>query len=159
VDRVRQSIEEINPKAVVVEAVSPIFVDQPEIIRGKRVLVIEDGPTLTHGEMRFGAGVVAARKFGAAEIIDPRPYLQGSLQDTFRKYPNIGHLLPAMGYGEHQVRDLEATINATDCDAVIIATPIDLRKLVSINKPATRVTYELQEIGQPTLQDILQEKF
>ena len=159
VDIVRHSIEKINPQAVVVEAVSPIFVDQPEIIRGKRVLVIEDGPTLTHGEMRFGAGVVAARKFGAAETIDPRPYLQGSLQDTFRKYPNIGHLLPAMGYGEHQVRDLEATINATDCDAVIIATPIDLRKLVSIDKPATRVTYELQEIGQPTLQDILHEKF
>lgn len=158
VEKVRQSIEAVNPGAVVVDGVSPIFVDQPEIIRGARVLVIEDGPTLTHGEMKFGAGVVAAQKFGAAEIVDPRPFLQGKLQETFNIYPGIGKLLPAMGYGEAQVRDLEATINATDCDAVVIATPIDLRRLVNINKPATRVIYELQEIGKPTLQDILSER-
>jgi predicted GTPase len=154
-ERLRQSIQEANPRAAVVDAASPIFVEDASLIRGKRVLCIEDGPTLTHGEMTIGAGVVAAQRFGAKAIVDPRASLRGSLIDTFKKYPGIGTLLPAMGYGEKQVRDLEATINATDCDAVIIATPIDLRRLVNLNKPATRVTYELQEIGQPTLMDFL----
>lgn len=155
VESVRRSIREVNPQAAIVDAASPIFVEDASVIRGKRVLCIEDGPTLTHGGMTIGAGVVAAQRFGAKAIVDPRPFLHGSLIDTFKKYPGIGTLLPAMGYGEKQTRDLEATINATDCDAVIIATPIDLRRLVKLNKPATRVTYELQEIGQPTLLDFL----
>jgi predicted GTPase len=155
VESVRRSIREVNPQAEIIDAASPIFVEDASVIRGKRVLCIEDGPTLTHGEMTIGAGVVAAQRFGAKAIVDPRPFLRGSLIDTFKKYPGIGTLLPAMGYGEKQTRDLEATINATDCDAVIIATPIDLRRLVKLNKPATRVTYELQEIGQPTLLEFL----
>lgn len=155
VESVRRSIREVNPQAEIIDAASPIFVEDASVIRGKRVLCIEDGPTLTHGGMTIGAGVVAAQRFGAKAIVDPRPFLRGSLIDTFKKYPDIGTLLPAMGYGEKQTRDLEATINATDCDAVIIATPIDLRRLVKLNKPATRVTYELQEIGQPTLLDFL----
>jgi predicted GTPase len=155
IESVRQAIRANNPGAEIIDAASPIFVEDPDIIRGKSVLCIEDGPTLTHGEMTIGAGVVAAQRFGARAIIDPRPFLKGSLVDTFRMYPGIGALLPAMGYGEKQTRDLEATINATDCDAVVIATPIDLRQLVKLNKPATRVTYELQEIGQPTLADFL----
>ncbi len=155
VESVRRSIREVNPQAEIIDAASPIFVEDASMIRGKRVLCIEDGPTLTHGGMTIGAGVVAAQRFGAKAIVDPRPFLRGSLIDTFKKYPDIGTLLPAMGYGEKQTRDLEATINATDCDAVIIATPIDLRRLVKLNKPATRVTYELQEIGQPTLLDFL----
>ena len=155
----RAVIQRVNPEATVVEAASPIAVDDPSVIRGKRVLVVEDGPTLTHGEMKYGAGVVAAKKFGAAEIIDPRPFLKGSLVDTFKKYTGIGQLLPAMGYGAQQVRDLEATIHATDCDAVIVGTPIDLRKIVDMDKPATRVTYDLQEIGQPSLDELLRAKF
>jgi len=155
VEKVRQSIRDVNPRADVVDAASPIFVEDSSVIRDQRVLCIEDGPTLTHGEMTIGAGMVAAQRFGASAIVDPRPFLRGSLIDTFKKYPYIGTLLPAMGYGEKQIRDLEATINATDCDAVVIATPIDLRRLVNLNKPATRVTYELQEIGQPTLLDFL----
>jgi len=156
IESVRAAIRTNNSRADIVDAASPIFVEDPAVIRGRRVLCIEDGPTLTHGEMTIGAGVVAAQRFGAKAIIDPRPFLQGSLVDTFNMYPGIGALLPAMGYGEKQTRDLEATINATDCDAVVIATPIDLRRLVKLNKPATRVTYELQEIGQPTLADFLQ---
>jgi len=152
---VRQNISKANPKAIVVDAASPISVDNPEIIRGKKVLVIEDGPTLTHGEMKIGAGVVAAQKYGAAEMVDPRPYTVGKLAETFRIYPNIGTLLPAMGYGAQQVKDLEATINKTKCDSVIIATPIDLNRLVKIKKPNTRVYYELQEIGTPDLDGIL----
>ena len=158
VEALRETINRLNPDAEVVEAASPIFVEEPEMIRGKRVLVIEDGPTLTHGEMLYGAGVVASRKYGARELIDPRPYLQGTLKETFQIYPNIQNLLPAMGYGEQQMRDLEATINAADCDAVVIGTPIDLRRLLKLNKPATRVTYELQEIGYPSLDVILKEK-
>ncbi len=158
VEALRETINRLNPKAEVVEAASPIFVEDPEMIRSKRVLVIEDGPTLTHGEMLYGAGVVASRKYGARELIDPRPYLQGTLKETFQIYPNIQNLLPAMGYGEKQMRDLEATINAADCDAVVIGTPIDLRRLLKINKPATRVTYELQEIGFPSLDVILKER-
>ncbi len=157
VEIVRKNIEAVNPKATVVDAASPIFVDNPDVIRNKRVLVVEDGPTLTHGEMTYGAGVVAAKKFGAAEMVDPRPYLVASIEDTYRKYPYIGTLLPAMGYGEKQVADLEKTINRTEADSVVIATPIDLRRIIKINKPSTRVLYELQELGTPDLEGILKE--
>ncbi len=156
---VRNRIAELNPKALVIEAASPLFVDDPEAIRGKRVLVIEDGPTLTHGEMKYGAGWVAARRFGAGEIVDPRPFAVASIADTYKKYPNTGMILPAMGYGDAQVRDLEATINNSDVDLVISGTPIDLTRIIKINKPMQRVRYELQEIGQPTLEEILKEKF
>jgi len=152
---VRNNIEKANPRAVVVDAASTIDVDNPEVIRGKRVLVIEDGPTLTHGEMKIGAGIVAAKRFGAAEIIDPRPYAVGKIAETFRIYPNVGTLLPAMGYGEEQMRDLTATIDRTDCDSVVIATPIDLGRVIQISKPNTRVGYNLQEIGHPTMEDVL----
>ncbi|NJK97186.1 MAG: GTPase [Bacteroidales bacterium] len=155
IEVVRKNIAELNPDAIVVDGASPIRVDNPDIIRGKRVLVIEDGPTLTHGEMKIGAGTVAAQKFGAKTLVDPRPFAVGKLAETFRIYPGIGTLLPAMGYGAQQLADLEATINKTDCDSVIIATPIDLNRLVKINKPNTRVYYDLQEIGKPDLKDIL----
>ncbi len=155
IQQVRETVRALNPQAQIVDAASPIRVEQPEVIRGKRVLVVEDGPTLTHGEMKFGAGVMAARAFGARDIVDPRPFLQGSLVQTFHKYPEIGPLLPAMGYGERQRADLQATINACDCEAVIIGTPIDLRRIITIEKPSTRVFYDLQEIGRPNLDDIL----
>ena len=157
--RVRQNLSMINPHATIIEAASPLFVDDPAAIRGKRVLVIEDGPTLTHGEMAYGAGYVAARRFGAAEIVDPRPFAVKSIKATYEKYPKTGPILPAMGYGEAQTRDLEATINQADVDLVIIGTPIDLKRIIKINKPAQRVRYELQEIGQPTLVDLLKVKF
>lgn len=152
---VRASIREANPEAVVVDAASPISVEDPAAIRGKRVLAIEDGPTLTHGDMTYGAGVVAAMKYGAAAIVDPRPYTVGTITETFQKYPGIGTLLPAMGYGDEQMRDLEATVDRTPCDLVLIATPIDLRRVIKIGKPALRVGYELQEIGRPDLADVL----
>jgi len=155
VTRVRESIRLINPRAVVIEAASPLTVEDPSAIVGKRVLVVEDGPTLTHGEMKFGAGVAAARKFGASEVVDPRPWAVGSIRKTFEEYPGIGALLPAVGYGAAQMRDLKATIEASDCDLVIIATPIDLRRTIQFTKPALRVTYELQEIGKPDLDDVL----
>ena len=158
IQTVRQNIRAVNPNAVVVEAASPLSVDKPELIRGKRVLVVEDGPTLTHGEMLYGAGVIAAEKYGASEIIDPRPWAKGTIRETYVKYPKTGKLLPAMGYGERQVKDLEATINAADCDTVVIGTPIDLTKVIRLNKPAVRVLYRLQEIGEPTLTQVL-EKF
>jgi len=154
---VRESIEKVNPGAVVIDGASPIRVDNPSVIRGKRVLAVEDGPTLTHGEMKLGAGIVAARKFGASEIVDPRPFTVGKLTETFLKYPNIGTLLPAMGYGEQQLKDLEKTINNTECDSVIIATPIDLNRIIRINKPTTRVYYDLQEIGDPNLTQVIDE--
>jgi predicted GTPase len=157
--KVRNNLSAVNPKAVVIEAASPLFVDQPEAIRGKRVLVIEDGPTLTHGEMAYGAGWVAARRFGAAEIVDPRPYAVRSIKATYEKYPKTGPILPAMGYGEAQTRDLEETIRKADVELVIIATPIDLKRIIKIDKPAQRVRYELQEIGKPTLEDVLKAKF
>jgi predicted GTPase len=157
--RVRENIRAVNPTATIVEAASPIFVQDADAIRGKRVLVVEDGPTLTHGEMAYGAGVVAAQRFGAAEIIDPRPYAVGSLSETFEKYPRTGPVLPAMGYGEEQVEDLEESINATPCDLVIIGTPIDLRRVVNIKHPADRVRYELQVTSQPTLEEILRARF
>jgi len=139
----------------VIDGASPLTVDKPELIRGKRALVIEDGPTLTHGEMRIGAGTVAATKFGAAELVDPRAYAVGRLAETFRIYPNIGTLLPAMGYGDQQIKDLEATIANTPCDVVVIATPIDLTRIVKINKPTVKVGYDLQEIGHPNLDEVL----
>jgi len=155
IQTIRQNIEKVNPRAVVVDAASTISVEKPEIIRGKRVLVIEDGPTLTHGEMKIGAGIVAAKRFGAGEIIDPRPYAVGKLAETYRIYPGIGNLLPAMGYGEEQMRDLTATIERAECDSVVIATPIDLARVIKINKPNTRVEYSLQEIGRPDMVDVL----
>lgn len=158
VNQVRESIAAVNPSALVVDAASPIFVDNGEAIRGKRVLVLEDGPTLTHGEMKYGAGVIAARKFGAAAMVDPRPWAVGSIAETFRKYPGIGVLLPAMGYGEQQMKDLEATINACECDLVVSATPIDITRVIRPNKPILRVRYELQEIGEPTLPAIISRK-
>lgn len=157
--KVRDALSVLNPNATVIEAASPLFVDDPQAIRGKRVLVIEDGPTLTHGEMAYGAGFVAARRFGAAEIVDPRPFAVRSIAATFQKYPKTGPILPAMGYGDAQTRDLEETINRADVDLVIIGTPIDLNRIVKINKPSQRVRYELQEIGQPTLEDLLKAKF
>jgi predicted GTPase len=152
---VRDSIRSVNPEAVVVDAASPIAVEDAGSIRGKRVLAIEDGPTLTHGHMTYGAGVVAAMKYGAAAIVDPRPYTVGTITKTFESYPGIGTLLPAMGYGDEQMRDLEATVERTPADLVLIATPIDLRRVISIRKPALRVSYELQEIGRPDLNDVL----
>lgn len=157
--QVRENLRRLNPDAVVIEAASPLFVDDPAAIQGKRVLVLEDGPTLTHGEMAYGAGYVAARRFGAAEIVDPRPFAVKSIAATYVKYPRTGPILPAMGYGEAQTRDLESTINASDVDLVIIGTPIDLTRIIKINKPYQRVRYELQEIGQPTLADLLMKKF
>ena len=154
---VRASIEKVNPTATVVDAASTISVEKPELIRGKRVLVIEDGPTLTHGEMKIGAGIVAARRFGAAEIVDPKPFAVGRLAETFYSYPHIENLLPAMGYGEEQMRDLSETIKRVDCDSVIIATPIDLARVIDIDKPNTRVEYSLQEIGHPDIEDVLKD--
>ena len=155
IQTVRENIEKVNPTAVVIDAASPLTVHHPELIKGKRVLVVEDGPTLTHGEMKLGAGTVAARKYGAREMVDPRPFVVGKLAETFKTYPNIGTLLPAMGYGEQQIADLEKTINNTDCDTVVIATPIDLQRIVKINKPSTKVDYDLEEIGRPKLSDVL----
>jgi predicted GTPase len=157
--KLRESLRKLNPNAIQIEAASPLFVDDPDAIHGKRVLVIEDGPTLTHGEMAYGAGYVAARRFGAKEIVDPRPFAVGSISATFEKYPTTGPILPAMGYGEKQTKELEETINQADVDMVIIGTPIDLSRVIKMNKPYQRVRYELQEIGQPTLQDILMKKF
>lgn len=155
---VRENIQKVNPKATIIEAASPITVEKPELIRGKKVLVVEDGPTLTHGEMKYGAGTVAAQKLGAKEIVDPRPYTVKSITETFKKYPSIGTLLPAMGYGKQQMKDLETTINRTKCDVVVIGTPIDLSRYIKINKPHTRVKYDLQEIGSITVETILREK-
>ncbi|MCB0746830.1 MAG: GTPase, partial [Ignavibacteriae bacterium] len=148
----------VNPTATIIEGASPLIVDKPELIKNKRVLVVEDGPTLTHGEMKYGAGTVAAQKLGAKEIVDPRPFTVKSISATFEKYPNIGILLPAMGYGKAQMKDLEKTINSVDCDSVVIGTPIDLGRILKINKPSTRVMYELQEIGSNTLELMMKEK-
>jgi predicted GTPase len=157
--KVRENLRQLNPTATVIEAASPLFVDNPSQIQGKRVLVIEDGPTLTHGEMAYGAGYVAAKRFGAAEIVDPRPFAVKSIAATYQKYPRTGPILPAMGYGNAQVKDLEATINKADVDLVLIGTPIDLTRVLKMNKPSQRVRYELQEIGKPTLEDVLKAKF
>lgn len=155
IETVRKNISRLNPEAILIEAASPVAVTQPTLIRGKRVLVVEDGPTLTHGEMKIGAGTVAAQKFGAKEIVDPRPWLTGKLAETFKIYPEIGTILPAMGYGKQQINDLEATINQSDCDTVIIGTPIDLGRIININKPSTRVSYDLEEIGAPKLDSVI----
>ncbi len=155
---VLNNIRAVNPNATIIEAASPLIVDKPELIQGKRVLVVEDGPTLTHGEMKYGAGTVAAQKLGASEIVDPRPWTVKSITDTYKKYPNIGTLLPAMGYGAQQMKDLEETINRVECDSVVIGTPIDLGRILNINKPSTRVMYELQEIGNLTLESMLKSK-
>jgi predicted GTPase len=157
IEIVRQNIATEAPDAIVIDGASTLDVDDPSVIRGKKVLVVEDGPTLTHGEMKIGAGVVAARKFGAAGLVDPRPYTVGRLTETFEIYPDIGELLPAMGYGEVQLRDMETSINNTECDAVVIATPIDLNRIIKIDKPNTRVYYNLQEIGRPNFDQVLED--
>lgn len=155
IDAVITSCREMNDHAVIVQAASPIAVDDPSVIKGKKVLVIEDGPTLTHGEMQYGAGTIAAKMFGATELVDPRPYAVRTIAGTFKKYPKIGILLPAMGYGAAQMKDLEATIRQVPCDAVVIGTPIDLRRVITIEKPSTRVTYSLQETTRPDLAELL----
>jgi predicted GTPase len=155
IEKVRENVRAVNSHALVIEAASPVTADGADVITGKRVLVVEDGPTVTHGEMRFGAGTVVARKYGAGEIIDARPHAVGKLIDTYRTYPNIGMVLPAMGYGDEQVHDLEATIDRVPCDVVVIGTPIDLNRLIKIRKPTVRVRYDLQEIGRPDLRDVL----
>jgi predicted GTPase len=155
IQTVRDNIAKVNPKAIVIDAASPVKVNDPSVIKGKKVLAVEDGPTLTHGEMKIGAGIVAAKKYGASGFVDPRPYTTGKLSETFITYPNIGTLLPAMGYGEQQLKDLETTINNTPCDAVVIGTPIDLNRIIKINKSSVRVFYDLQEIGEPDLNSVL----
>jgi len=155
IEQVIGNVRAVNPRATIIRAASPIAVEDPAVIRGNRVLVIEDGPTLTHGEMRFGAGMLAARRFRARAVIDPRPWAVKSIAKTFERYPNTGPLLPAMGYGPEQIRDLERTINRVPCDAVVIGTPIDLRRVIRMKKPSTRVTYALEEVAKPDLTDIL----
>lgn len=157
IEQVRRNIMKVNPDAKIIDSASPITVEHPELIRGKRVLVVEDGPTLTHGGMKYGAGLIAARKAGAKEIIDPRPFTTGTITETFSEYPAIGPLLPAMGYSDEQIHDLEQTINAADCDAVVIGTPIDLTRVITINKPATRVRYGIKEIGDANLEAVVDE--
>lgn len=152
---VRENIAKINPNAIVIDGASPLSVDKPELIKGKRCLVVEDGPTLTHGHMKIGAGMVAAQKHGAAELVDPRSFAVGRLAETFLQYPNIGTLLPAMGYGDEQIKDLEKTIENTPCDTVVIATPIDLQRIIKIKKPCVKIGYELQEIGYPNFEVVL----
>jgi len=156
---VRKNAKTVNPNATIVEAASPITVDNSKLINGKKVLVVEDGPTLTHGNMAYGAGMIAAERLGAEEMVDPRPYAVGSIVKTFENYPHLGTVLPAVGYGKEQIGELEETINATPCDVVLIGTPIDLRRVLQLNKPAVRAKYELQEIGTPTLEDILKQRF
>ncbi|MCL7962885.1 MAG: cyclic 2,3-diphosphoglycerate synthase [marine benthic group bacterium] len=157
VELARRIAAELNPGALVIEGASPLFVEDGESIRGKRALVVEDGPTLTHGEMAYGAGWVAARRYGASKIVDPRPFAVGSIADTYARYPTTGDVLPAMGYGEKQVAELEETIRAADVDVVVIGTPIDLTRLIDFDKPSVRVRYELQEIGSPTLAEALKQ--
>jgi len=159
IEEVKRNIRANNPEAMVMEANSPITVEDPGLVRGKKVLVIEDGPTLTHGEMGYGAGVVASKNLGAAELVDPRPFAVGSIKEVFSRYPHMGQLLPAMGYSEGQIKELKETIDATPCDLVVIGTPIDLRQLIDMKKPGVRVTYDLQEIGHPDMEDCLQKIF
>jgi len=159
IETVRKNIKKVNPNAILIEAASPITVDNPELVKGKRVLVVEDGPTLTHGNMAYGAGTIAAKRLRASEIVDPRPYAVGSIKDAFKEYTHLGTVLPAMGYGNEQIEELEETINATPCDVVVIGNPIDLRQLLRLNKPAIRAKYELQEISKPNLEDVLRQRF
>ncbi|MFH1131495.1 MAG: cyclic 2,3-diphosphoglycerate synthase [Pseudomonadota bacterium] len=151
VQLVAKNAKQLNPEAVVIKAASKVVVDDERMVRNKKVLTVEDGPTLTHGEMPFGAGKIAAEKFGASAVVDPRPYAVGSIKKVYEKFPHLGTALPAMGYSEKQVRELEQTINAVDCDIVLSATPIDLNRLLKINKPTVRVRYELEDMGSPTL--------
>ena len=153
--QLRKNIDSINSDAQIIDAVSSIRVDKIDIIKNKKVLCIEDGPTLTHGEMKIGAAVIAAHKYGASEIVDPRPFAVGKIKRTYERYPEIGKLLPAMGYGNEQIQDLEKTIKDTDCDSVLIGTPVDLTRIIDIEKPATRVYYDLEEIGFPKLAQVL----
>ncbi len=155
IEQVIRNVRSINPRALIIQGASPITVDDPAVIKGKRVLVVEDGPTLTHGEMTFGAGVLAARLFGAKQIVDPRPYAVKSIADTYAKYPLTGALLPAMGYGDRQLKDLETTINRVPCDAVVVGTPIDLRRIINIKQPSVRVQYTLEEVTKPGLEAVL----
>ena len=159
IETVRRNIWIVNRDATIIEAASPITVDNPKLIKGKRVLVVEDGPTITHGNMAYGAGTIAAERLGASEMVDPRSYAVGSIKRTFRDYGHLGSVLPAMGYGKEQISELEQTINMTQCDVVVIGTPIDLRRVLHLNKPAVRAKYELQEIGTPTLEGILRSHF
>jgi predicted GTPase len=154
-EELRSHIRGANPRAIIVEAASPVTADRPDLIAGRTALVVEDGPTVTHGDMRFGAGTVIARKFGARELVDPRPFAVGSVAETYRMYPAIGAPLPAMGYSEQEVRDLEATIDRVPCDVVVVGTPIDLGRVVRIRRPVVRARYELQEIGQPDLAQVV----
>src|SRR5699024_3552536 len=158
IETVENNVKQAQPNSTIIKAESTITVDKPELVKGKKVLVVEDGPTLTHGEMKIGAGIVAAERLGAKEVVDPTPYTVGTLTETFKQYPHIDTVLPAMGYGEQQLKDLEDTINQADCDAVIIGTPMDLTRIIHINKPCTRVHYELDEVGTPNLESVL-EKF
>ena len=159
VETVRKNILEVNPKATIIMGASIVTLDDPEIVKGKRVLVIEDGPTVTHGGMPYGAGLIAAQTFGASEIVDPRPFAVGSIQKAYEKFTHLANVLPALGYGEDQIKELQETINATSCDAIVVGTPIDLRKVVNLNKPAVRARYELEELGSPNLQEILSKRF
>ncbi|MCK4908966.1 MAG: GTPase, partial [Planctomycetes bacterium] len=158
VDSILKNIKQYNPKATIIKANSPVTAEDPEIIKGKKVLVIEDGPTVTHGEMGYGAGYLAAKKYGAAEIVDPRPAAVGEIAEAYQKYPRTKLVLPALGYGKKQITELETVINNTDCDLVVIGTPIDLRRIVKIEKPSVRITYDLEEISKPDLKTLL-EKF
>ena len=155
VEQVKKNVKSVNPNAVILDAASPITADKPERVKGKRVLVIEDGPTVTHGNMPYGAATIAAKKFGAKELVDPKPYAVGSIKATYAQYPHLGSVLPAVGYGEKQIAELEETINNTPCDVVLIGTPIDLRRVIKVNKPTVRVKYELQVIGPVCLEEIL----
>jgi len=155
---VKENVAKLNPRATVIEAASPIVVDDPSMIKGKRVLVVEDGPTLTHGGMTYGAGTIAAEDYGAAEMVDPRPYAVGSIAEIFAKYPQAGHLLPAMGYSKEQVHELEETINRSGCEVVVAGTPVDLRRVIKVSMPIVRVRYELDEIGHPSLEELIMER-
>jgi predicted GTPase len=154
VEEVKRHVRHLNPQAVLVEAASPIRVDRPDLVVGRRVVVVEDGPTVTHGEMPYGAGLLAARKLGAV-VVDPRPYAVGSLQQVFRDYPHLTQVLPAMGYGGVQLRELEQTLLRAEADAVVVGTPVDLRRLLHLDKPAVKVSYELEEVSSPTLAELL----
>jgi predicted GTPase len=156
VEQVKENVRRVNPHAIILDAASPITADKPELIKGRRVLVIEDGPTLTHGSMPYGAGTIAAKRFGASEIVDPKPYAVGSIKETYKKYTHLGTILPAIGYGEKQIAELKETIDRTPCDVVVIGTPIDLRRVMNISKPTVRVKYELQVLGPISLEQVLE---
>jgi predicted GTPase len=155
VRQVRENIKQLNPTATIVEAASTIHVDDPSLIKGKNVLVVEDGPTVTHGMMREAVGAIAAHQYGARELVNPKPFAVGSIKRTYEKYPHIGAVLPAMGYGAEQIKELEQTIEKTRCDSVLFGTPIDLRRIMKVNKPATRVRYEIREVTKPSLEELL----